>query len=175
MLLCYYFIAGCKVAENLKKREISSIDKSEQDPEPEAEEEVSNIEENGEILGVVKDKVIIEDDHQGIPLIKPITIDDAYEIFLNNEDYLFIDVRSEDEYRNSHIEGAIHIPVLEIEERLNEIPDDKSIIVYCNGLGCDRSGKAALILRENGFSKVYDMVGRGIFEWEEKGYPVVEE
>lgn len=28
---------------------------------------------------------------------------------------------------------------------------------------------------ENGFSQVYDMVERGIFEWEEKGYPIVEE
>lgn len=28
---------------------------------------------------------------------------------------------------------------------------------------------------ENGFSQVYDMVGRRIFEWEERGYPIVEE
>ncbi len=32
-----------------------------------------------------------------------------------------------------------------------------------------------MILTENGFSQVYDLVGRGIFEWEEKGYPITEE
>ena len=37
------------------------------------------------------------------------------------------------------------------------------------------SKRAAGILMENRFSQVYDTVGRGIFEWEEKGYPIVEE
>ena len=118
--------------------------------------------------------VVVEDNTEEILEFKTMTVDEAYEIFLDNEDYLFIDVRSEDEYKSSHIQGAIHIPVSEIENRLDEIPDDKALIVYCNGSGCERSGRAARILIENGFSNVYDMVGRGIFEWEEKGYPIAE-
>jgi rhodanese-related sulfurtransferase len=119
--------------------------------------------------------VVTDDDTEEILEFKTITVDEAYEVFLNNEDYIFIDVRSEDEYKSSHIKNAIHMPVSEIEERLDEIPDDRSLIVYCNGSGCDRSGRAAGILIENGLSNVYDMVGRGIFEWEEKGYPVERE
>ncbi len=131
----------------------------------------------GGILGWQEEglPIIVENNTEEILEFKTITIDEAYEIFLDNEDYIFIDVRSEDEYKSGHIEGAIHIPVSEIENRLNEISDDKSLIVYCNGSGCDRSGRAAMILSENGFDQVYDLVGRGIFEWEEKGYPITEE
>lgn len=100
-----------------------------------------------------------------------ISVDESYEYF-GNEDYIFLDVRSLDEYESGHIEGAIHIPVSELENRLDEIPKDKHIIVYCDGAGCSRSGTAANILIDNGFSQVYDMIGRGIIEWEEKGYPV---
>lgn len=104
--------------------------------------------------------------------ITTITIDEAYDIYTGSEAYLFIDVRSEDEFNSGHVEGAIHIPVGEIGDRLGEIPDDKILIVYCNGSGCNRSGTAANTLVENGFDNVYDIGGRGIFEWEEKGYPV---
>ena len=105
---------------------------------------------------------------------KEITVDEAYQIFTGDKDYLFIDVRSEDEYNSGHIEGAIHIPVSEIESRLNEIPKDKLVIVYCNGSSCSRSSTAADILIENGFDQVYNIGGDGIFEWIEKGYPVTE-
>ncbi len=114
--------------------------------------------------------VIVEEG--AVSAIEFITVDESYEVFLNNEDYLFIDVRSEDEYKSGHVKGAINIPVSEIENRLDEIPADKSLIVYCNGSGCDRSGSAAGVLKENGFKNVYDMIGSGIFEWEEKGYPI---
>ena len=117
--------------------------------------------------------VIVEEG--AVSVIEFITVDEAYEIFLNNEDYIFIDVRSEDEYKGSHIQGAIHIPVSEIEERLDEIPKDKPVIVYCNGSSCNRSGQAASILKENGYKEVFDMIGQGIFEWEEKGYPIERE
>ncbi len=107
--------------------------------------------------------------------IIPITVDEAYEIFINNKNYLFVDVRSEEEYNSGHIEAAIHIPVTEIGDRLNELPKDRPIIVYCNGSSCARSGRAATILLDNGFKEIYDLVGGGITEWEEKGYPVLKE
>lgn len=116
--------------------------------------------------------VVTDDNTEEILEFKTITVDEAYEVFLNNEDYLFIDVRSEDEYEGSHIEDAINIPVSEIEERLGEIPKDKPVIVYCNGSSCNRSGQAASILKENGYKEVFDLIGGGVFEWEEKGYPV---
>ena len=114
--------------------------------------------------------VIVEEG--AISAIEFITVDEAYEIFLNNKDYLFIDVRTEVEYKNGHIKGAVSIPVEEIEERLDEIPQDRPLIVYCNGTSCDRSGNAANILKKNGFKDVSDLIGNGIFEWAEKEYPI---
>ena len=103
-----------------------------------------------------------------------ISVDESYEFFYD-EDYIFLDVRSLEEYKQVHIEGAVLIPVSELEDRLDEIPKDKHIIVYCDGVGCSRSGKAAVILVDNGFEEVYDMTGEGIIEWQSKGYPVIEE
>ncbi len=101
-----------------------------------------------------------------------ISVDESYEIYMGSEDYLFIDVRTKDEFDTSHVLGAVHIPVSEIGDRLDEVPDDIILVVYCNGSGCNRSGSASNILADNGFDQVFDMGGRGIFEWEESGYPI---
>ena len=132
----------------------------------------SKVYDMGGILGWQEEgfPVIIEEG--AVSAIEFITVDEAYEVFLNNKDYIFVDVRTGSEYKSSHIEDAINIPVSEIEERLDEIPKDKSIIAYCNGSSCNRSGQAASILKENGYKEVFDLVGGGVFEWEEKGYPV---
>ncbi len=135
-------------------------------------------------FGMVYDMGGIDDwQSKGYPVVvgketaaefEEITVDEAYQIFISNKDYFFIDVRSEDEYASGHIEDAVHIPVSEIESRLDEIPIDKTVIVYCNGSSCSRSRTAADILIENDFKVVYSIGGEGIFEWIEKGYPVTE-
>jgi len=112
----------------------------------------------------VAEEIIIVD-------IIDITVDQAYEAYLSDEGYIFVDVRSESEYESGHIKGAVLIPLSDIDERLNELPKDSPIVLYCNGSSCNRSGAAASILIENGFEKVYDMGGTGIFEWIEKRYP----
>lgn len=110
-------------------------------------------------------------EESNIPVdIIPMTVDEAYEAYNSGEGYVFLDVRSEDEYKSGHMEGAIFIPVSELGDRLNELSRDKPIIVYCKA-GV-RSAKAATILVENGFTQVYDM-GGGITEWVDKGYPTV--
>ena len=103
--------------------------------------------------------------------VNEISVDEAYKIYNSNEKYLFVDVRSVEEYVRSHVKGSILIPVEAIEESLDVIPKDRIIIIYCNGQGCDRSSFAAGVLIQNGYSRVYRMVGLGIFEWIDKGYP----
>jgi len=44
---------------------------------------------------------------------------------------LIVDVRSKDAYDQEHAEGAINIPVGEIEARLAELPKNKLIAAYC--------------------------------------------
>ncbi|MCJ7471534.1 MAG: DoxX family membrane protein [Actinobacteria bacterium] len=100
-----------------------------------------------------------------------ITVDEAYEAYLSDEDFIFVDVRSQSEYDSGHIKGALFIPVSEIQDRAVELPKDKPIVLYCNGSSCNRSGTAASILATQGFEKIYDLTGKGIDEWISKGYP----
>jgi CoA-disulfide reductase len=80
------------------------------------------------------------------------------------EDYLvydksntiLVDVRSEIEYNNGHIDGSINIPVDSLRDRLNELDKTKEIIAYCQvGL---RGYIASRILSQNGF-KVKNITG----------------
>jgi len=104
-------------------------------------------------------------------LIIDISVDQAYEAYLNDPDLIIVDVRSGPEYESGHIKGALLIPVSQLKEKLDEIPRDRPILVYCNGSSCNRSGNAAAILAANGFKEIYDLAGGGIDEWIDKGYP----
>ncbi|KOP71319.1 hypothetical protein AMS60_23145 [Bacillus sp. FJAT-21945] len=79
---------------------------------------------------------------------------------------LIIDVRSAEEYEAGHIPHAINISIDEIESRLDEIEDykDKPIILYCNT--GNRSGKAAEILANNGFTDVTNAQGVKEYEYD---------
>ena len=44
---------------------------------------------------------------------------------------VFLDTRSAQEYADSHISGAVNIPLPEIPTRFNEIPRDAEVIAYC--------------------------------------------
>lgn len=68
----------------------------------------------------------------------------------NKENTLLLDVRSEIEFNNGHLEGALNIPVDNLRERLSELDKDKEIIEYCQvGL---RGYVAARILSQHGYS-----------------------
>ena len=69
---------------------------------------------------------------------------------------ILLDVRSQDEYDERHINGSTLIPVAELESRLNELPDKGAvIIVYCRAGA--RSASACDILITNGYTNVRDM------------------
>ena len=106
-----------------------------------------------------------------IPEIQHISPSEVYEIIQNDEDYIILDVRTQDEYNDGHLEKAQLISVDTIEHVLDILPKDKPIIVYCQG-GI-RSRRAAEILVSNGFDPVYDM--GGITDWIDEGYPVIVE
>ena len=60
--------------------------------------------------------------------ISRISLDEAFQK-LGQADVVFIDVRTDMEYGQSHIKGAISMPV--VGGRLNELPRDKYLILYC--------------------------------------------
>jgi rhodanese-related sulfurtransferase len=108
---------------------------------------------------------------ENIDEVIPLSVKEAYEMISGSGDYIILDVRSQREYSEGHIEGAILIPVGELEGRMDELPKGKPIIVYCKVGG--RSASASDILVKNGFAPVYNMEG-GIMEWINEGYPTVE-
>lgn len=74
----------------------------------------------------------------------------------NKENTILLDVRSDIEFSNGHIEGALNIPVDNLRERLGELDKNKEIIEYCQvGL---RGYVASRILSQNGF-KVKNITG----------------
>ncbi|RUT35856.1 rhodanese-like domain-containing protein [Paenibacillus zeisoli] len=72
-----------------------------------------------------------------------------------------LDVRELTEWSEGHVEGAKHIPVSQLIERLTELDSEQEIIVMCRS--GNRSGLACELLHERGF-KVVNMTG-GLNEW----------
>lgn len=72
-------------------------------------------------------------------------------------EYFLLDVRSAMEVKDGAIEGAVNYPVDELREMLDEIPSDKTIIIYC-AVGL-RGYIASRILLQSGFEKVYNLSG----------------
>lgn len=68
---------------------------------------------------------------------------------------LVVDVRSPMEYEAGHFEGAVNIPINEVERRMSEFgPKDKPVIVYCASGA--RSGTAERILTSAGYTDVHN-------------------
>ena len=72
-------------------------------------------------------------------------------------DDVLIDVRTKNEYNAGKILDAINIPVDELRSRLDEIPKDKKIYIYC--LGGLRGYLAQRILMQNGYADTINLSG----------------
>lgn len=91
----------------------------------------------------------------------------AYEKY--QQGALFVDVRSQREWRQGHIARSASIPLDELPNRLGELPRERDIVVVCkSGV---RSKEGASILRQAGFARVSCLNG-GIQSWSAAGYPV---
>jgi rhodanese-related sulfurtransferase len=82
---------------------------------------------------------------------------------------VIVDVRQPGEYAAGHIPGARLIPLGELPDRLDEIPQDEHVVVVCRS--GNRSGQAQRILAEEGFDYVHNMLG-GMNAWQQAGYDV---
>lgn len=81
-----------------------------------------------------------------------------------DDSFLLLDCRRDEEVATAKIEGCVHIPMEEIGARLDEIEDfeDKPVVVYCHT--GRRSLRVASLLRQNGFDDARSMAG-GIELW----------
>ena len=69
---------------------------------------------------------------------------------LHQGDVVLVDVRPPEEFAAGHIEGAISIPLDELERRLGELPPDLEVVAYCRGPFCAYAHEAVRRLRTAG-------------------------
>lgn len=97
-------------------------------------------------------------------MIAEISVTTLDEKLKNKEDLFLLDVREPHEFAAFNIGGHL-IPLNELSQRVNEIPKDKPIIVYC------RSGKRSDIagqwLKAQGYTDVKNLTG-GMLAWQEE-------
>lgn len=75
----------------------------------------------------------------------------------NNDDHFIVDVRIPEEFQLGSIQGAVNIPLDDIRERMDEIPRDKKVVLFC-GIGL-RAYVGCRILYQNGYEEVYNLSG----------------
>ena len=92
-----------------------------------------------------------------------ITAEEAKQIMDSEESYIILDVRTQEEYDQGHIPGAIVISHEEIAEKAKEVLTDKDqlILVYCRS--GRRSKIAAEALVELGYTNIKEF--GGIIDW----------
>lgn len=83
------------------------------------------------------------------------------------ESFIFVDVREGYEFDAGHIAGSIHIPMMELPHRFDEIPRDRPIVAVCQ-IG-QRSELAANFLTQQGF-EAHNLEG-GMAKWVAAGFP----
>ena len=105
------------------------------------------------------------------PQIKELTVTQVQQKFAAGEQFIFIDVREDNEWAAGRIPNSIHIGRGVLERDIASTVSDKSaeIILYCGG--GFRSALAAYNLQKMGYRNVSSMDG-GIREWKELSLPI---
>jgi phage shock protein E len=100
---------------------------------------------------------------------KNISSAQARALIAKDKKVLLLDVRTPEEYRQAHLHGSVLIPLGELEGRIQEVPRDRPLLVYC-AVGA-RSASAAGLLSARGYREVYQM-SDGLVGWYKNGFPV---
>jgi rhodanese-related sulfurtransferase len=83
-----------------------------------------------------------------------------------------LDVREDDEWTAGHAPGAVHVPMMEIPARTDEVPEDRDVVVVCR-MG-QRSAQVVAYLRQHGWDRAINLDG-GMAGWDAAGRPMVSE
>ena len=96
---------------------------------------------------------------------------EEFATLMESDEVQLIDVRTPNEFKAGHIEGATLFNIMEKSfiENLKSLDKTKPVLVYCAVGG--RSYKASRLLKNEGFSKIYDLKD-GIKGWVKEGYKV---
>lgn len=112
---------------------------------------------------------------QSDPIHESISVqqaDSLVQSFNDSSNFVILDVRTETEYVNGHIEGAINVDYYseDFDQNLSLLNREKKYLVYCGSGG--RSTSSFNKMKALEFETLYNMLG-GINAWISAGFPVV--
>lgn len=103
-----------------------------------------------------------------------ISLSEAVNLF-NKGGAVFIDARSGAEYDAGHIKGAKSLPYKEADlkfvEAMSGVPEESTIITYCDGETCELSMELAIFLRNAGYKNV-KVLSNGWSVWKQNNLSV---
>lgn len=89
--------------------------------------------------------------------------------YYEGNEHSLVDVRSQMEFQQGHVPGAINIPLQDLQGRTQEISNEKPVVVIC--ASGNRSMSGSDIFTREGFSEVYNLQG-GTMIWMMNGLPL---
>lgn len=94
--------------------------------------------------------------------MKEITAIELKKELSSGKELVVLDVRTPPEVALGRLESCVHIPLQELNQRLDELDKEKDIVVYCKSGG--RSRRAIEVLQNHGFKHLRNLTG-GITAW----------
>jgi len=106
-------------------------------------------------------------DNLPVETVPQISVHDLEQWLDDRRDLVVIDVREPFEWLEGHIEGALHVPMMEALQRVADVPADRPKAVVCAG-GL-RSSTVISALKRAGLTGWYNVSG-GMTAWQKAGY-----
>lgn len=89
-----------------------------------------------------------------------------------NNEVLIYDLRTKEQFDNGHIQTAVSLPEKELISRINEIPKEKEVVLYCQNFSCEEAPQAVMILDAAKYKNFRVLFG-GVEEWTTEGNKLV--
>ncbi len=118
------------------------------------------------------DKIISPEQIDGVTIVNA---EGLIEQVTGTTGLVLIDSRISADRKDGYIEGSISLTDTDTNcaTLARHIPTlDSPVLFYCNGIRCGRSGHAAQIAHDCGYSRIY-WFRAGMVEWREKQYPLI--
>lgn len=108
--------------------------------------------------------------------LKTITKEELKDKLDSGEDFILVNVLSEDSFESMHIPGSINADIAQDDflDKIEEVTggdNDQEIVVYCSSSTCQASPAAARKLEDAGYPNVFHYKG-GMADWKDAGYEI---
>ncbi|KMQ50849.1 Thioredoxin [Chitinispirillum alkaliphilum] len=115
--------------------------------------------------------VLVSPFRPSVNAFKNVTPAESRMLIDESEDVIILDIRTVQEFRSGHLKNSTHIPLNELQNRIDEIQQykDQKILVYCRS--GNRSIAGSQILLSNGFNQIYHL-STGINGWIRDGFEI---